>query len=388
MSRKDSKGSFLRNERALDSFGGAPQGVTDAYIVWALATAGYGKMVVQEIDHLVELTKTESDPYIVGLTAATLYEVQRVEEADTLSRRLVEKLSTGGVVAGAATTITSSGGSARDIETTAIAIIAWLHNGSFTPQARRAMEWLTTQCQDGRFSSTQATILALKAIIAYDKATFKLAGTGSITLKVDGEVVQTQSFSSDTKDAIEFDSQKLTAILSSSSATTHSLSVEMVSSEKDVAMPVSFAASLNTLLPTSVPASPVIMTASLSSTTVTEGEGLDILVSVRNTQSNEVPMTLAVVGIPGGLEVRYDQLDELRRRGEIAFYEMHNSDLVLYWRGMSPNQSIKLKVDAVAKIPGTYVGASSRSYLYYTDELKAWVAGMKVEVKAQDEKIM
>jgi hypothetical protein len=88
------------------------------------------------------------------------------------------------------------------------------------------------------------------------------------------------------------------------------------------------------------------------------------------------------------LEVRYDQLDELRRRGDIAFYEMHNSDLVLYWRGMSPNQTIKLKVDAVAKIPGSYVGPASRSYLYYTDELKAWVGGMKVDIKPKGENVM
>jgi hypothetical protein len=36
LSRKDGKGGFQRNKKALDGFGGAPKHTTDAYIVWAL----------------------------------------------------------------------------------------------------------------------------------------------------------------------------------------------------------------------------------------------------------------------------------------------------------------------------------------------------------------
>ncbi|HMC64133.1 MAG TPA: alpha-2-macroglobulin family protein, partial [Gemmataceae bacterium] len=36
MSRKDGKGGFQRNPRALDSFGAAPEHITNAYIVWAI----------------------------------------------------------------------------------------------------------------------------------------------------------------------------------------------------------------------------------------------------------------------------------------------------------------------------------------------------------------
>src|SRR5262249_3253657 len=36
MSRKDGKGGFLRNPRALDHFGHAPENITNAYIVWAI----------------------------------------------------------------------------------------------------------------------------------------------------------------------------------------------------------------------------------------------------------------------------------------------------------------------------------------------------------------
>jgi alpha-2-macroglobulin-like protein len=40
LSRRDGKGMFLKNEKALDSFGRAPDNITAAYIVWTLTSSG------------------------------------------------------------------------------------------------------------------------------------------------------------------------------------------------------------------------------------------------------------------------------------------------------------------------------------------------------------
>jgi hypothetical protein len=40
LSRRDGKGGFLKNEKALDSFGRAPDNITAAYIVWTLTSSG------------------------------------------------------------------------------------------------------------------------------------------------------------------------------------------------------------------------------------------------------------------------------------------------------------------------------------------------------------
>jgi hypothetical protein len=37
-------------------------------------------------------------------------------------------------------------------------------------------------------------------------------------------------------------------------------------------------------------------------------------------------------------------------------------------------------VNVLAAIPGNYTGPASRSYLYYTDEHKSWVDGLRVKV--------
>ena len=89
---------------------------------------------------------------------------------------------------------------------------------------------------------------------------------------------------------------------------------------------------------------------------------------------------MAVIGIPGGLEVRHDQLKELVDESRIAAYEVHGREAVLYWRSLKKEQRGELPLSVVAAVPGTYTGPASRAYLHYTDELKHWNTGLQVEI--------
>jgi hypothetical protein len=114
---------------------------------------------------------------------------------------------------------------------------------------------------------------------------------------------------------------------------------------------------------------------------VTEGELTEARVEVFNRTDETAPTPIAIVGIPGGLEVRHDQLKELVNSGKIAAYEVLGRDLVLYWRSLEANERVELAVSAVAAIPGTYTGPASRAYLYYTDEDKAWNDPLRIEIE-------
>jgi uncharacterized protein YfaS (alpha-2-macroglobulin family) len=89
---------------------------------------------------------------------------------------------------------------------------------------------------------------------------------------------------------------------------------------------------------------------------------------------------VAIVGLPGGLEVRHDQLKELVQAGRIAAYEVRGREVVLYWRDLAAGQEVELPISLVAALPGTYQAPASRAYLYYGDEDKHWVAGGTVEI--------
>ena len=101
---------------------------------------------------------------------------------------------------------------------------------------------------------------------------------------------------------------------------------------------------------------------------------------VENRSDGGVPMTLARVGLPGGLVFQTWQLKELRDKGLIDFYETRPREVILYWRALPPRAVKDIDLDLLASVPGSYTGPASSAYLYYTDELKSWVAPESVTV--------
>ena len=68
-------------------------------------------------------------------------------------------------------------------------------------------------------------------------------------------------------------------------------------------------------------------------------------------------MTLARIGLPGGLTAQTWQLEELRESGRVAFYETGEREVVLYWRDMEPDEVQTVDLDLVAGRPGDVHGA-------------------------------
>jgi hypothetical protein len=65
----------------------------------------------------------------------------------------------------------------------------------------------------------------------------------------------------------------------------------------------------------------------------------------------------------------------------IAAYEVLGREVVLYWRSLKAKEVVDLPISVVAEIPGRFQGPASRTYLYYTDELKHWTDGLVVRVE-------
>ena len=75
-------------------------------------------------------------------------------------------------------------------------------------------------------------------------------------------------------------------------------------------------------------------------------------IAVTNKAKEILPTPIAIIGIPGGLEVRHDQLKELVKSGKVAAYEVIGRDVVLYWRSLDAEQTVELPLSLVAAIPG------------------------------------
>ncbi len=100
------------------------------------------------------------------------------------------------------------------------------------------------------------------------------------------------------------------------------------------AMPYSVAVKYNRVTPTSDKDCKLNLAVKLAQTKVIEGASTEANVTVTNTTDAPIPTPIAIIGLPGGLEPRHDQLKELIKRGTIDAYEISGREVVLYWRTM------------------------------------------------------
>jgi hypothetical protein len=370
LARRDGKGGFTRNPKSCDSFGAAPQDVTDVYITWALSQAGVPG-IEKEVATVREHALASNDPYILALAANILLDTNDAA-AEKVLAKLVKAQDRDGSWKGAQTSITRSGGESLEIETTSFAILALLRSPSHVGACEDAMRWLLERAKGGRFGATQSTILALKAIVAYDAAHATPKKAGSVLLEVDGKVYDEVSFAADRQGPIV-----LPSFADALSPGEHKLKLRLVGG---AAMPYSISVRCHSLVPASSPACKVALETALSSSQVKEGETVDLRVTFANRTAEGQPMAVAIVGLPGGLEARADQLKELVAQGKIDFYEVRGRDLVLYRSAMAPSQRRSFTLSLVAAVPGVYTGPASRAYLYYTDEDKVWLDPLKVTI--------
>ena len=372
-SRRDGKGGFQRNGRALDTFGAAPEDVTNAYIVWALVESGERDLAA-EVAAVKALAGRTDDPYVLALVAATL---RRLEDADALPilARLRKRQAADGRLAGAATSITRSGGESLDLETTSLAVLAWLRVPEFTQEVERGMAWIATRCKAGRFGSTQATVLALKAIVAYDAAHAATRAAGTVVATVDGVEAARVPFAAAQEGAIVL--PDLGARL------TPGEHVVVLTMEGGSDLPYAFTVRWSSRTPDTSAKAKVALDVRLAKDAATEGDPVDVAVTVRNVTAEGLPMVTAIVGLPGGLEVRPDALKDLVKAGTVAAVETRGREVILYWRAVAPSATTAFTLPCVAAIPGRYTGPSSRAYLYYTDEDKVWVPGVAMTITAR-----
>lgn len=372
-SRRDGKGGYKRNKRALDSFGRASAEVTNGYISYALSEAGERDMA-GEMAYQKSMAKTTKDPYVMALAANVLVNLEPKAAVGALDR-LQGMQKSDGSFAGADHSITRSGGQSLTIETTSLAALALIKAGRANSEpVRKAITWLNDNRNGhGGFGATQSTILSLRAMTAYASATRATQAGGVVTVMVNGKQAGELRFEKGHKDALVFDD--IAGLLQRGD---NQIELRLSS---DISLPYSLAISYRSKMPASSKDTKVAVSTALSKAEVPMGEGVRMKVTVKNLSDEGIPMTLARVGLPGGLTFQNWQLDELKDKKLIDFYETREREVVVYFRSMAPNAVKDIDLDLIARVPGQYVAPASRAYLYYTDEFKHWAEPVRVTVR-------
>lgn len=374
LSRRDGNGGYRRNDRALDSFGRAPQQVTDAYVTYALLTAGTAaKELAQEIDAVAARATSTADAYELALCAGALARAGHAGAA-AARQRLSTLQQADGSLRGSTTSITSSGGNDLTVETTAWAVLAFLAEPATAAAARKACDFLQQQrTANGTFGATQATICALQALTAYAERSRAIPAAGSVSVFVGDRRLGECAFAKGQQEPIEF---SLWAQLPPGE---HALRIELAS-EPGVELPWALDLAYHAELPADDPETAVLLATRLAAERVDEGRTVALEVLLQNRTQDGLPMALARIGLPAGLEVPTRVLDDCKRAGAFDLWELRGRELVLYWRSLAPAAERRVRLDAVAVVPGTTTGAASSGYLYYTPQQRRWAVPLRIEV--------
>jgi hypothetical protein len=372
LKQRDGKGGFERKTNTLHTWLADPD-VAFTYNTWALLKASVDADLSAEVTWIRNTAEATDNTYVLALAANVFSLAGDKDGEEHMLDKLAGRQASDGSLEGATVSVVGSGGEALKIETTALAATAWLRNPAYSLNVDNAIEYLAAVCKGGRFGSTQSTILALQAIVAYDKAHAKPKASGTLQLVVDGRPVgEAVAFTHDTQGAIELPS--FSDLLTEGK---HKIQVVMTGGSE---MPYSLSADYNTLTPNSSDECALQLEVALANRKIQEGASTEVNVSLFNIASKKIPTPTAIIGIPGGLEVRHDQLKELVAAGKIAAYEVRGREVILYWLALEAEQRVDLSISLVAAIPGTYTGPASRAYLYYTDEHKIWCDGLAAKI--------
>lgn len=179
---------------------GDPKLLLTSYVAWSLLESGLKTPELgKSIDYIREHAKTAENPYILALAANALASWDSKDDSThevlvKVLRKLDEKKQQRPewkaicFPAGAeGHSLCYARGESLTVETTALAVLAMLKNGQFPNQTNQALIYIAKSKDSyGTWGSTQATILALKALVAASGGV-KQKDTAAFTILVNGK---------------------------------------------------------------------------------------------------------------------------------------------------------------------------------------------------------
>jgi hypothetical protein len=279
-----------------------------------------------------------------------------------------------------------SGGTGLKVEATALAVLGWLrtNRGGFAKNAHLAVRWLAKQRDgSGSFGSTQATILALKALLAQAESSPEPKG-GELRLYVGEREVARRKVPASPNGVVSLEVPDAEALLKRGGAT--KVRAELVGG---ATYPHTLTWSYRAVKPANEAKPNVTLATSLSKKLLTEGDTAQVKVRVENVTGKPQGMATAIVGLPAGLALP-ENMEQLRGHTKpgaggkaplVSAFEVKGREVVLYWRGLGSGQAVEVPIDVLARVPGTYRGPASRAYLYYNAANKYWTPPLAVEIK-------
>lgn len=371
LSRRDGKGGFKQNSGKY-GFSAAPKNVNNAYIVYALTETGYADKVDMEYRSALKEALTSKDMYRMSLMANAAYNIGDNQSYMNLVQRFKEHTLKGDFdKMPIEATIVRSYGDASNREAVAFWMLALMKqtDNQDLILLDKCLEYINKGRRNGSFGNTQATSICLQALTKYAEIMHTDITGGQFCITTNGAEI--------CKDLTK--SKSIIRFQENLKEGKNSIKVQY----KGIAEkynPYAVTVSWQSVKPATSALCPLRLTTQLAQKDVKVNETVRLNVRLENTKNNGQPMSVAIIGIPGGLSLQPWQLKELQEREVFDFYEIINDNLVIYYRELGPAEVKAIDLDLKAETPGHYKGIASSAYIYYMNEHKYWLDGIAVNI--------
>ena len=259
-------------------------------------------------------------------------------------------------------------GESQRIETTAMAVLALRHAVWSPESVRKALAWLVARKDGhGTWGSTQATVLALEAL---------LAGTGvplggdkprRIAILLDGELVQELDIAVDQSDVMK--QVDLSGRIATATETRRLTIEDRTGMDSGYQVVFRYhepdAGDRPAAKPGDGTAGALSIRLDYDRTTIAVDESVTATASVVNNRTESAPMVILDLPVPAGFAIDGDDLAGLVKAGTIAKYQLTARKAIIYLRDLKAGESLTLRYHLRATMPVKLTVPSARAYEYY-----------------------
>ncbi|MBP2616724.1 TonB-dependent receptor plug domain-containing protein [Chryseobacterium jejuense] len=330
------------------------------YILYALSQIGFKTEIEDSYQIMLKRALLKKDSYQLVLLANASANLGKHQEYDNVMLALNKQFEDQKFKT--ETTFTGSGGTSANAETLSFYMMALQKDEKLNQQtiAKVADQLLSFNGSYG-FGSTQATVLAVQALSQFFIKNEKLYKNDRPIIKVNNALVSSG--------------------LSISSAYKTGSNIININYPSQTGLLYKLEYQYYTLKAPESSDIPLIMETKLTSENSRVGETNRMIVTIKNKVNNQLPMTVAKIGIPAGLTLQTALLKDLTDKKQVSYYEIFDNYVVLYWEHFDAEETKTINLDLKVEFAGTYTGKSSNVYLYYMPESKYWNEGINTKIK-------
>jgi hypothetical protein len=344
-----------------------------SYVCWALLDSGLKSPELEKsVAYIREKAEKEENPYILALAANALASWDAKDDAThKVVTRLLRKLDEKKVVKeewkaicfappAGGHSLSYARGDFLTTETTALAVLAMLKNGQFTENVNKATTFLIKQkTSEGHWGSTQATILALKALIGAAGGKPHVGET-PFAIKVDGKPAGDGKITAENSDVLQF--FDVTGSLQPKGDT--EVSIEVAG---ETSLMYQIVARFHEPHPTDVQQAPMYdVRVDYDRKELSTKDVLKATAKLKYNGQAPTSMVMLDLGVPPGFTVDAGEFADMVAAKKVNKFSVTLRQIILYLGDVTPGQEQSFTYTLKPKYPVKAKTPVSMAYEYYT----------------------